>query len=267
MRGIQSFSAVGRQLTDDDLNDKLEDAHAKRETHYGLLDFSSNRLQGLGAEHVTRFALECTGLLIVKLHKNALGDAGASALAPLVEGSVLRELHLSHNGIGPDGCEDLLRGASRGLPERRDLLMIRLEHNRITSPADVVLRALQQRDFCCRYDAKCTRAACARGRLLHLPLIWKQEGGTCKRSKEELEGRSPTPTGQMMRTLVRSPRRPCRRSRSGRRRDSSRGRGGRRSRSRRDRSYRRSAPRRSSRDSPRRNSKRSRTRSPSRRRK
>lgn len=190
MRGIRSLATVGKNLGNSELQDRLED---EKDRGWGMVDFSSNRIDVTGVRYFVRFALECKALQIVKLHKNALGDEGAAALAPLVEQPVLRELHLSHNGIGAKGCAALLDAAGKGLSDRKELLFIRLEQNRIASPADVVLRELRKSEFCCRYDSKCTRAGCSRGRLLHLPLIWKQETGVSQRDKEELDGRSPSP--------------------------------------------------------------------------
>lgn len=67
-----------------------------------------------------------------------------------------------------------------------------MEHNRIQAPAALVLSVFDRRDVCCRYDAKCTRFRCVRSCLVHLPLIWRQNGvGSTHKDQEELEGRSP----------------------------------------------------------------------------
>lgn len=235
MLRVKSLACVGRALDCDALEEYVKTNAGDKK--YEMLDFSSNRIAVQGALFLVNVALECQPLLqIVKLHKNELGNAGATALGPLLEKPNMREVHLSHNRIEDEGARALLRALRAGLSSRTETLFMRLEHNRIQSPAKVVLEELTRADFCCRYDEKCTRHRCFRGRLCHLPLIWKQENAaTVMRDKSELEGRSPSP-GRGTKGSGKPP---------PRRRSSSRGRGHRDAGRRRSPSRRPRSPRRS----------------------
>lgn len=188
-----SLAVAGRQLDDEGLRDVLEKNRSERQI--SLLDFSNNRIGARGVRYLVDFALDCKYLTTVKLYKNMIGDDGAEELRPLMEKPTLRELHLSHNGIGNKGAEALLNGVRYSLGDRKELVLIRLEHNRIKGIADMVLDVLSTRSFCCRYDDKCTRRVCVRGRLIHLPLIWKQEHTsdlTQDKERDRLDGLSPS---------------------------------------------------------------------------
>lgn len=158
-----------------------------------MVDLSSNCIEATGARAIVDFAFKCfPSLTIVKLHKNSLGDRGTEALAPLVRRCELRELHLSHNGIGTEGCRALLQALREGLSERSETIFIRLENNRIQGAVSLAIDVLGRKDFCCRYDDQCTRHKCAHDRLVHLPMLWKQEGVDEKKERALLEESSPS---------------------------------------------------------------------------
>lgn len=192
MLRVKSLACVGRHLDCDGFEEYAKSNEG--DDRYEMFDFSSNRIAVQGTRFLVNMASKFqSSLQIVKLHKNQLGNDGAAALGPLLESPKLREMHLSHNQIEDEGARALLRSVRAGLSSRTETIFMRLEHNRISSPASVVLEELTRADFCCRYDEKCTRHRCSRGRLCHLPLIWKQENATSvMKDKSELEGLSPS---------------------------------------------------------------------------
>lgn len=163
-----------RQLSDDDLLGILTDrfcqaVHDKASTSRSIapdmwylnIDVSQNRLTGRGISLLLDLFERLNGTFraggrpfiarILRLYKNHLGDPGALQVARFitVQRAPLHELHLSHNEIGQEGAEAILRAfgthPTRSYPFQ--LLInkslfgacwVRLEHNVIPDPSGLL---------------------------------------------------------------------------------------------------------------------------------
>ena len=177
-------------VTGGNLNDKEVEDEILKVTNLGrrvtMLDLHQNRLTHTFAAKLTMW-LGPTGfslnlcresLCVIKLHKNNLGNDGATALACICEVPTIKELHLSHNAIGNIGAEAILKSCLKGLfVPRTELLTVRLEANHIRDPLNLLNQILGDGWYCvpdCQ-QGHCTRVKCSiEGNLLHFPWIWRQ---------------------------------------------------------------------------------------------
>eukprot|EP00930_Biecheleria_cincta_P032964 TRINITY_DN22829_c0_g1_i1.p1 TRINITY_DN22829_c0_g1~~TRINITY_DN22829_c0_g1_i1.p1 ORF type:complete len:450 (+),score=72.09 TRINITY_DN22829_c0_g1_i1:23-1351(+) len=104
------------------------------------LDLSNNKLTGVGlARALKAFIYLGIPVLVLKLHKNSIDDAGMDAIAELVSASssAVQEIHLSHNQVTSEGTCRLLAAVQKSgrypCKLKKDVapLWLRLEHNRI----------------------------------------------------------------------------------------------------------------------------------------
>ena len=170
-------------VTGGNLNDKeVEDAILK-DTNLGrrvtMLDLHKNRLTHTFAATLSRWIgpsgyslnLCRESLCVIKLHKNNLGNDGATALACICEVPTIKELHLSHNAIGNIGAEAIFKSCLKGLlVPRKELLTVRLDANHILDPLNLLMQSIGEGRYCIFSE----RLPSVEGKLLHFPWIWRQ---------------------------------------------------------------------------------------------
>jgi len=182
------FSARG--LSDNDIEDLPVHADDRNPR---LVDFSQNHLTSAGLINVLRLCEGASNIRILKLHKNNICDRGAEALAAFLEyHPSVEEIHLSHNSSTARGATDLVRAAgvgrsSGGLAP----LWLRLEHNKVQNPTDVIRDLKDGFSVCTRVDHKlCTARHCVRGCDVHLPFFERQEASGGSKSSNHADARS-----------------------------------------------------------------------------
>ena len=193
--GHRSFGAIYLK-GDDCVKEYISNMHpAEFEMAYSLIDFSfcSMASQGLHCVLSVASSLASGSLQIVKVHHNCLGNEGARLLAPLLKEPTIREVHASHNNIEANGAKAMMAALRHGLPDRKELIMVRLEHNRICDPLNLVEEFLEPSVYCQQAKKSCTRQHCVDGKRIHLPFIWEQNDGDADRSSELQRARSRTP--------------------------------------------------------------------------
>lgn len=118
------------------------------------VNFSNNSLGDKGVHAVLRVLFNLRiGVRVLKLFKNNLGRAAASALMDwlVVTPIAAYELHLSHNFIPREGAVDILKAVAYNTaypPEKpgrgKIPLWLRLEQNIVTNPDDLIATAENQ---------------------------------------------------------------------------------------------------------------------------
>eukprot|EP00931_Biecheleriopsis_adriatica_P080762 TRINITY_DN5410_c0_g1_i2.p1 TRINITY_DN5410_c0_g1~~TRINITY_DN5410_c0_g1_i2.p1 ORF type:complete len:1155 (-),score=195.62 TRINITY_DN5410_c0_g1_i2:19-3483(-) len=150
---------------------------ARQVLHHGLthLDFSRNSLTSAGVECLLQ-ACSLQSLRVVKFYRNSLSDAASASMALLcLQCPSLAELHLSHNSFTERGARAIVDAAStgekhQGIPP----LWLRLEHNRVESPAELLAAWALQGLPVCGVAARCRRVHCCWNRRVHLPHFTSQ---------------------------------------------------------------------------------------------
>eukprot|EP00451_Oxyrrhis_marina_P024090 CAMPEP_0204340960 /NCGR_PEP_ID=MMETSP0469-20131031/22985_1 /ASSEMBLY_ACC=CAM_ASM_000384 /TAXON_ID=2969 /ORGANISM="Oxyrrhis marina" /LENGTH=230 /DNA_ID=CAMNT_0051325595 /DNA_START=13 /DNA_END=702 /DNA_ORIENTATION=+ len=161
-RGVFEINLGAPQLDDVQLASfcgALEKAFTREE--FGLssdgswmpvnVDISNSRLCGSTLPKFFKCLLEMQmAVLILKMHKNELGDAVVPAILDLVQRqpatSNVSEIHLSHNIISGSGAQRLIEGLCKSRRYEGSTLFLRLEQNRVWAP-DKLLEVLLQAGY------------------------------------------------------------------------------------------------------------------------
>ena len=134
-------------------------------------DFSQNCFTKLGVRQVVEFCISCDRLEVLKLFRCGLPDEAAPAVAGfLLQHARVKAVHLSHNLFTATGAALLVGAAANAEREKGDVIWLRLERNRIASPASF-LRSAEARWSVCPRSAGCTQHTCLFGNRVHLPFL------------------------------------------------------------------------------------------------
>ncbi|CAK9013515.1 Uncharacterized protein SCF082_LOCUS11964 [Durusdinium trenchii] len=153
--------------------------HRKELQTCETVDLAENKFTHEALRYILPYCLQFSGLEILKLYKNDIGDEGAELLADFCEGSSsLRELHLSHNRIRAHGAVVIVHAAERSrTSSTRTPLWLRLERNAVEHPADIADALQQKLSVCLRLDRRqCNSQHCAKNCKVHLPYFLLQSG-------------------------------------------------------------------------------------------
>jgi len=165
-RGVLDMSK--RDLTDDQLRQKLPEPGP-----YEEVNFSMNSLSSEGLRMVVDLCLQCDKLRVLKLFKNTIDDRGADDLARLcAKCGTLEELHLSHNNLTGDGIGRIVRMAEKHRSDNAPApLWMRLEMNDVLDPGRYLEELEEASISVCRRrdEVRCTPRRCAYGCKVHLP--------------------------------------------------------------------------------------------------
>lgn len=140
------------------------------------VDLAQNKFTHDALRYILPHCLQFSGLEVLKLYKNEIGDAGAELLADFVEKSpALRELHLSHNRIKAHGAVVIVHAADRSRTNARSPLWLRLERNAVEHAGDIAEALQEKLSVCLRLDRHaCKQAYCANHCKVHLPFFLLQ---------------------------------------------------------------------------------------------
>ncbi|CAL1127046.1 unnamed protein product [Cladocopium goreaui] len=159
-------------------DDRVTDLELYRKDYQSCetVDLAENKFTHVALRYILPYCLQFSGLEVLKLYKNDIGDAGADLLADFCERSpALRELHLSHNRIKAHGAVVIIHAAERSRKAACTPLWLRLERNAVEHASDIA-DALQQRlSVCLRCDRRvCNRGFCIHHCKVHLPFFLLQ---------------------------------------------------------------------------------------------
>eukprot|EP00435_Cladocopium_sp_Y103_P029372 s2116_g7.t1 len=153
-------------------DDRVTDLELYRKDYQSCetVDLAENKFTHEALRYILPYCLQFSGLEVLKLYKNDIGDAGADLLADFCERSpALRQLHLSHNRIKAHGAVVIIHAAERSRKAACTPLWLRLERNAVEHAGDIA-DALQQR----LSVSKCNRGYCIHQCKVHLPFFLLQ---------------------------------------------------------------------------------------------
>ncbi|CAE7199505.1 unnamed protein product [Symbiodinium natans] len=170
-RELRQFKHSNEGLQDEDVRGLPTD-----ERHFDEVDLSRNLFGPSGIQSIMNFALLQRQLTVLKLYRCGLGDACAEILSEFCSSQiVLDQLHLSHNEITEKGAVRLIYACERGRSAEHLPLWLRLEHNFIARPEEVLRQLESQYTICSCPPGRCGTMKCAWRRKVHLPHFITQD--------------------------------------------------------------------------------------------